>query len=125
MLLVRIWGQLPNRAWRGLLPGPSGPGPERELRGGPPSRMFSTERYVWSGPRAACRHGNKTEAVAAAGARPGWGLDGGGEVGLESCCLGNRNSGVPPLHPGHGPSANTVFPSLVLGSQFPDSPKFS
>lgn len=84
--------------------------------GGPPSRMFSTARYVWSGPRAACRHGNKTGAVAAAGARPGWSLGGGGEVGLAGCCLGNGNCGAPPLHPGHGlPTSTPSVPSLAPG----------
>ena len=74
-----FWGPSQICKTSGLLWGPSGLGPERGLRGGPPSRMFSTARYVWNQPRASCCHGNKTGAVAAAGARLGWGLCVGGE----------------------------------------------
>ena len=69
-----FWGPSQICKTSGLLWGPSGLGPERGLRGGPPSRMFSTARYVWNQPRASCCHGNKTGAVAAAGARLGWGV---------------------------------------------------
>ena len=70
-----FWGLSQISKTSGLLWGPSGLGPRAGAAGGgPPSRMFSTARYVWNQPRASCCHGNKTGAVAAAGARPGWGL---------------------------------------------------
>lgn len=84
-----FWGPSQICKTSGLLWGPSGLGPERGLRGGPPSRMFSTARYVWNQPRASCCHGNKTGAVAAAGARLGWGL----------CVCGGRGGGARGLLP--------------------------
>lgn len=101
-----LWGLLPNCTWPRQPRAPSGLCPERGLRGGPPGRMFSTARYVWSGPRAACRHGNKTGAVAAPELRPGWGLSGGKGVRLAGCWLPRSSPGSsrssPPVYPGQG-----------------------
>lgn len=90
MLPDGFWGLSQICKTSGLFWGPSGLGPRAGAAGGgPPSRMFSTARYVWNQPRAACCHGNKTGAVAAAGARPGWGL----------CVCGGRGGGARGLLP--------------------------
>lgn len=82
----RLWGFSQPCTRPGLRQGPAGLGPEQGPRGGPPSRMFSTARYVWSRPRAACRHGNKTGA-AAAEAGSGWGLGGGRRWGSRAVAV--------------------------------------
>lgn len=101
--------------------------------GGPPSRMFSTARYVWNQPRASCCHGNKTGAVAAAGARLGWGLCvwGEGRWGSRAVALVTGTGAplrlirvtacppvppsVPSLAPGPWP---VLWPTPVLGVPF-------
>lgn len=84
------WGLLPDCTWPGLLPSPSRLGPELGLRGGPPGRMFSTARYVWSGPCAACRLGNKTRAVARPEPRPAGAWWGEGMWGWRAVALVRR-----------------------------------
>ena len=95
----------PHRSARGLgcFGPPQGSAPSGGCGGGPPSRMFSTARYVWSRPRASCRHGNKTGAVAEAEARPGWGLGGGRGGGALGLLPWQREPRRPPVSSGSWP----------------------